>query len=70
MPYARQVGLTGKAVSPDIYLAVGVSGAVQHTCAMENSGAVVAVNPDRGARIFDYADYGVICKAEELSALI
>lgn len=70
MPYARQVGLTGKAVSPDIYLAVGVSGAVQHTCAMENSGAVVAVNPDRGARIFDYADYGAICTAEELSALI
>lgn len=69
MPYARQVGLTGKAVSPDIYLAVGVSGAVQHTCATENSGAVIAVNPDRGARIFDYADYGVLCTAEELAAL-
>ena len=59
-PYEEQIGLTGKAVSPDIYIAVGISGAVQHTCAIENSGIVIAVNPDKEAKIFDYADYGVL----------
>lgn len=60
MPYSSQIGLTGKKVCPKLYVAVGISGAVQHTCAIENSDVVIAVNPDREARIFEYADYGVI----------
>lgn len=62
-PYAQQVGLTGRTVSPKVYLACGISGAVQHTCAIEQAGTVIAVNPDRGARIFDYADYGITADA-------
>ncbi len=61
-PYEAQIGLTGKSVSPDIYVAIGISGAVQHTCAIENSRIVIAVNPDKDAKIFDYADYGVIAE--------
>lgn len=60
LPYERQVGLTGRTVTPSVYLAVGISGAVRHTCAVENAGAVIAWNPDRSARIFDCADYGVV----------
>ncbi len=59
LPYERQVGLTGRTVTPSVYLAVGISGAVRHTCAIENAGTVVAWNPDRSARIFDCADYGI-----------
>lgn len=66
MAYEHQVGLTGKSISPKVYVAVGISGAVQHTCAIENARTVIAVNPDRDARIFEYADYGIVCKAEEL----
>ena len=63
-PYEEQVGLTGRMVRPKVYLAVGISGAVQHTCAIEGAGCVIAVNPDPGARIFEYADFGVGCTAE------
>ena len=66
MPYSAQVGLTGKTVAPKIYIAVGISGAVHHTCAIENAGTVIAINPDKSARIFDYADYGIIASAEEI----
>lgn len=59
-PYDFQVGLTGKSVSPRIYIAVGISGAVHHTCAIEGSDVVIAINPDKDARIFDYADYGIL----------
>lgn len=62
MPYSAQVGLTGKTVSPKIYIAVGISGAVHHTCALEGADTVVAINPDKDARIFEYADYGIIDK--------
>jgi len=61
-PYEIQVGLTGKHVSPDVYLALGISGSVQHLCAVETARTIIAVNPDRHARIFDYADYGIIDK--------
>ncbi len=64
--YENQIGLTGKTISPKVYVAIGISGAVQHTCAIENAHTVIAVNPDKNARIFEYADYGIICKAEEL----
>ena len=60
LPYSMQVGLTGKTVSPPAYIAVGVSGAVHHIVGMQQAGTVIAVNPDKDAPIFDYADYGII----------
>ena len=60
--YDKQVGLTGKTVSPKIYIAIGISGAIHHTCAIEGSTTVIAINPDKDARIFEYADYGIISK--------
>jgi len=62
VPYEMQVGLTGKTVSPKIYIAVGISGAVHHTCAIEGADTVIAINPDKDARIFEYADYGIVDK--------
>ncbi len=61
-PYELQIGLTGKTVSPKVYIAVGISGAVHHTCAIEGADTVIAINPDKDARIFEYADYGIIDK--------
>ena len=58
--YDKQIGLTGKAVSPKIYIAIGISGAVHHTCAIEGSDTIIAINSDKNARIFDYADYGIV----------
>jgi electron transfer flavoprotein alpha subunit len=66
LPYEMQVGLTGKTVSPKVYVALGISGAVQHTSAISGSGTVIAVNIDKGARIFDYADYGIVLPVEKL----
>lgn len=60
--YECQIGLTGKTVSPRIYIAIGISGTIQHTCAIEGSGTVIAINPDKDARIFEYADYGILEK--------
>ena len=54
VPYEAQVGLTGKSVSPKIYIAIGISAAVQHTCAIENSDYIIAINPDKDAPIFGY----------------
>ncbi len=59
-PYERQIGLTGKTVSPKVYIAVGISGAIHHTCAIEGAQTVIAINPDKDARIFEYADYGIL----------
>ena len=59
MPYSAQIGLTGRNAAPAVYLAIGISGAVRHTCAIENAGKIIAWNPDKGSRIFDYADYGI-----------
>lgn len=66
MPYEAQIGLTGRIVSPKIYIALGISGAVQHTCGIENAKTVIAINPDREARIFDFADYGIVDCAENV----
>ena len=66
LPYIMQVGLTGKTVSPPVYIAVGVSGAVHHIVGMKSAGTVIAINPDKDAPIFDYADYGILANAEDV----
>ena len=65
-PYEHQVGLTGKTVSPKIYIAIGISGAIHHTVAIEGAKTVIAINPDKNARIFEYADYGIIAEFDSI----
>lgn len=66
MKYPQQVGLTGRCVSPSVYVAIGVSGAVHHIVGMKNSGIVIAINNDKKAPVFEYADYGIIADVEEI----
>jgi electron transfer flavoprotein alpha subunit len=64
--YARQVGQTGKTVRPKVYVAVGISGAIQHIAGMKEAGKVIAINHNPKASIFNNADFGIVGEYQDI----